>query len=156
MLIEKVLEEALVSELKELDAMKDVEVVGSRIPSAIGIVKGEQDKSAKAVIAVAVGFRTHDNFSLSPISVSASIAITTRAEMDATGSLHEELLDAIAQKLSYWHKNGKAMQEALSSEGFYAGELRMDGGSGKQYDSVRATWVESVTFTIRGSEILKD
>ena len=34
----------------------------------------------------------------------------------------------------------------------FAGELRMTGGSGKQYDSARSAWVESVSFTIRGAE----
>lgn len=104
------------------------------------------------MVAVAVGFRTHDNFSLTPISVPVTIALTTRAEMDATGEAHEKVLEVIADLLSEWHKDGVTMTSALSSGKFFAGELRMNGGSGKQFDSARSIWIESITFTIRGSE----
>ena len=142
----------IVESLGGISSLGDAEIVGSRLPSATGTVKGENETGQKAVIAVAVGFRSHDSFSLSPISVPVSIAITSRAEMDATGETHERMLEAVANLLSQWHKDGEAMTSALSSDKFFAGELRMNGGSGKQYDSTRAVWVESITFTIRGSE----
>ena len=152
MLIEKELEAKVVSALEALDGLKDMEIVGARQESSTGIVKGETETSMKGVVAVSVGFRTHDNFSLTPISVPVTIAISTRSEMDATGLTHEMALETIADKLSHWHRYGDAMTEDLSCARFFAGELRMDGGSGKQFDSTRSAWVESVNFTIRGAE----
>lgn len=150
MLIERELERRLVEAFSE--GLEDAEVVGSRQPSDVGTVKGERDVAARSVVAVSVGFRTHDAFSLTPISVSATVAVTTRAEMDATGECHEAVLEKIADRLSLWHKDADMMTDALSFDRFFAGELRMDGGSGRQYDPNRSTWVETVTFTIRGAE----
>lgn len=135
--------------------LEGVDVVGSRQPSAVGTVKGENEDGCKAIVAVAVGFRSHDNFSLSPISVPVSIAISTRVEQDATGSVHEQILEAIANQLSQWHKFGDVMTSKLSSSKFFAGELRMNGGTGKQFDSNRSAWVETVSLTIRGTEIIE-
>ena len=152
MLMEKELEARIAGALGEIEALSGAEIVGSRQPSASGTVKGEKDQTAKAVVAVAVGFRSHDDFSLTPVSIPVTVAITTRAEMDATGETHEKMLEAVAGLLSDWHRDGGAMTSALSSGKLFAGELRMTGGSGKQYDSARSAWVESVSFTIRGAE----
>ncbi len=152
MLIEKELESKVVDALSALDAVGDMEVIGSRQEASTGVVKGENDTSKSGVLAVAVGFRTHDAFSLTPISVPVSIVISTRAEMDATGAAHERVLEAVADLLSDWHRDGHAMTEALTCGRFFAGELRMDGGSGKQFDPNRSAWVETVNFTVRGAE----
>ena len=152
MLIEKELERLVVERLEALEALKRVEVVGSRQASSTGIVKGEHSNDVDAVVAVSTGFRSHDNFSLTPVSIPLTIAITSRVEMDATGAAHEDILSAIADLLSHWHKDGNAMSEALSFEDFYAGELRMDGGSGKQFDTNRSAWVETINITVRGTQ----
>jgi hypothetical protein len=61
-------------------------------------------------------------------------------------------MEAITNLLSSWHRFGDVMADVLSSNGFFAGELRIDGGSGKKYDQSRSVWVESLSFAIRGSE----
>lgn len=152
MLIEREVEAKLISEIARLPIMAEMEIVGARQPSSEGLVKGEQETSRSGVIAVSTGYRSHDNFSLTPITLNVSVAITTRVEMDATGSRHEEVLEALTELLSMWHRKGEVMSEALSTDRFFAGELRLEGGSGKQYDSTRSAWVESVSFSIRGAE----
>jgi len=151
MLMERELEKKITDVLKGMSALADAEVVGSRQPAESGLVKGENETERKSVVAVAVGYRKHDAFTLSPVSVPVTVAITTRVEMDATGLAHEELLEAISDKVSEWHLDANAMSDALTTNGFYAGELRCDGGSGRQYDSTRAAWVETIEFTIRGA-----
>ena len=44
------------------------------------------------------------------------------------------------------------MSDALTTEQFLAGELRMDGGTNRTYDTMTGTWSETLTFTIRGAE----
>lgn len=81
-----------------------------------------------------------------------SIAVMTRAELDPTSELHDHVVERIADLLSRWHKYGDEMTDALTSEKFLAGELRMDGGTNRVYDTTNSTWSETLTFTIRGSE----
>jgi len=93
---------------------------------------------------------------LTPITVNASIAIITRLETDVESETHDEIVETIANKLSYWHKYGVPMAEALSNEKFLAGELRMDGGSARTFDSMTNTWRDTLNFSIRGAEIYPD
>ena len=44
------------------------------------------------------------------------------------------------------------MTNELSSEKFFAGELRMDGGTGRIVDKTNRLWTETIQFSIRGSE----
>lgn len=81
-----------------------------------------------------------------------SIAVMTRAELDPTSELHDHVVERIADLLSRWHKYGDEMTDALTSEKFLAGELRMDGGTNRVYDTTNSTWSETLTFSIRGSE----
>lgn len=113
MLIEKELEAKLVSAFKNLPQLKDMEVVGARQEVASGIVKGERESACGGVVAVSVGLRTHDAFSLSPITVSVAVVVSTRAEMDATGLQHERAMEAVTDLLSTWHRFGDVMTQAL-------------------------------------------
>ena len=107
-------------------------------------------------MAVACGFRQNDAFSLSPISMPMSITIMTRSELDPTSEYHDTVVESIADLLSRWHKYGDEMTDALTTEKFLAGELRMDGGTNRVYDTTNSTWSETLTFTIRGSEKFLD
>lgn len=152
MLIERELEETLVTALQAMPALADAEVIASRSPAAAGYVKGEADTAAKQIIAVAFGLRQHDNFTLPTVNIECGISISTRAEMCPTGIEHEEAVEAIAEKLTAWHYDGSAFSTAFSIYNqFFAAELRMDGGTGKVYDAQRAAWTESISFTVRGT-----
>ena len=76
----------------------------------------------------------------------------TRSELDPTSEYHDSVVERIVTLLSRWHKYGQEMSDALTTEQFLAGELRMDGGTNRTYDTMNSTWSETLTFTIRGSE----
>ncbi len=135
MLIERQLEDDFITTLKSMPELSASQVVGSREVAAAGETKTEDDSHA-TVVAVACGFRQNDAFSLSPITMSMSIAVMTRTELDPTSEGHSRVIEAVADLLSHWHKDGNAMTEALSNEKFFAGELRMDGGTARTYDSM--------------------
>lgn len=127
------------------------QIVGSRTVAPQGETKEEED-TAKTIVAVACGFRQNDAFSLSPITMPLSISILTRVELDTTSEEHDRIVEAIADLLSRWHKYGDEMSQALTTEKFFAGELRMDGGTARIFDPTKATWSETISFSIRGSE----
>lgn len=127
------------------------QIVGSRTVAPQGETKEEED-TAKTVVAVACGFRQNDAFSLSPITMPLTISILTRVELDTTSEEHDRIVEAIADLLSRWHKYGEEMSQALTTDKFFAGELRMDGGTARIFDPTNATWSESISFSIRGSE----
>ena len=151
MIIERQLENAFMSTLSAMPDLSAAQIVGSRTIAAAGQTKSE-DSTAPTIVAVACGFRQNDAFSLSPISMPMSITIMTRSELDPTSEYHDTVVESIADLLSRWHKYGEEMSEALTTEKFLAGELRMDGGTNRVYDTTNSTWSETLTFTIRGSE----
>lgn len=152
MLIERELEETLVTALKSMSALADAEIIASRSPAAAGYVKGEADTAAKQIIAVAFGLRQHDSFTLPSVNIEGGISVCTRTDKCPTGIEHEEAVESIAEKLSAWHYDGNVFSTTFSISGrFFAAELRMDGGTGKVYDAQRAAWTESISFTVRGT-----
>lgn len=146
----------------EIDVANELSAALSSAPSlsATQIVCSRSgtktETQSTSTVAVACGFRQNDSFSLTPITVNASIAIITRLETDVESETHDEIVETIANKLSYWHKYGVPMAEALSNEKFLAGELRMDGGSARTFDSMTNTWRDTLNFSIRGAEIYPD
>lgn len=145
MMLEKQLEIDISSAFHQLPCLKDVQLKCARSGSK---VEGGSD----TCVAVASGFRQNDAFSLTPITVPVSVAVVTRTETDVQSQKHDEVVEAIADKLSFWHKYGHDMCRALSSDKFLAGELRMDGGSVRTYDNTTHTWRDTFNFSIRGAE----
>ena len=125
--------------------MKDVQIVTSR--SGVKV-----EKNYRTYIAVACGFRQNDAFSLTPITLSAALTVVTRIEQDSTSEKHDLVVEAVADLLSHWHRNGHEMEQMLSSDKFLAGELRMDGGSARMLDQNTKTWQDTIQFSIRGAE----
>jgi len=151
MMIERQLEAAFAERLRSMPEMADAYVVSSREPAPRGETKSEGDARA-SVVAVACGFRQNDAFSLSPVTMQMSVSVVTRAEMDPTSGKHDAAVEAVADLLSRWHKYGEEMSEALTTDKFLAGELRMEGGTPRVYDSAAGAWSETLTFAVRGSE----
>lgn len=79
MIIEEQIENAIKSEIQALNV--DAFLVTSRNPET------EPENTANCV-AIAVGFRQHDNFDLSPITVNATIAVVSRVECDKDKTAH--------------------------------------------------------------------
>lgn len=147
MLLEQELEQNLVDAFGALEPLSDgVQIIGSRLGD-----KTERDDT-KTIVAVSSAFRTHDAFSLSPITVRVGISIVTRGELDSTSQRHNEVVEAIVNQLSFWHKDGVSMQNALSSRKLMAGELRIDSGTAQVYDRTNNIWTDTIGFAIRGAE----
>ena len=151
MLVETEIEAKIVTAISAALKGVDVTTIGARQVAAAGLVKGETDVTTRGIVAVSLGFRTNDAFSLSPISIDGSVAITTTLESDATGELNEKAMEAIANLFQKWHDFPQASQVALSTSAFTFGEFRLSGGPGKTFNDTRSAWVESISFTIRGA-----
>ena len=145
MMIERQLEIDLAAALSALPAFAGVQIACSRSGT-------RKEAQGGTVAAVACGFRQNDAFSLSPITVNAAVTVITRSETDTEAARHDEIVEAAADLLSRWHKYGGPMADALSNEKFLAGELRMDGGSAREFDQMTSTWRDTLNFSIRGAE----
>lgn len=89
MLIERQLEEDLVQEFRLMPELANAQVVGSRMIPEIETDTKTEESDRQSVIAVACGFRTHDAFSLSPISIPVTITVMTRTELDPSSKVHD-------------------------------------------------------------------
>ena len=111
-----------------------------------------EDADKKTIVAVASAFRNHDAFSLSLVNVPVAISVATRVEGDAQSQEHNATVEKVVDLLVGWHKDGEAMEEALSNRKFLAGELRMDGGTTQTYDREHMCWTDTININIRGAE----
>lgn len=127
MIIEALLEQSIIDALQS-ELGDDVQLVGSRLQTKV------EDADKKTIVAVASAFRNHDAFSLSLVNVPVAISVATRVEGDAQSQEHNATVEKIVDLLVNWHKDGEAMEEALSNEKFLAGELRMGGGTTQTFD----------------------
>lgn len=125
----------------------DVQILLSR-----SVSKKIENTDKSTIISIASNFRQNDAFSLSPITINVSIAILTRIENDPEGEKHSMIVDRISRTISRWHKFGNEMSAIFSTDDFFAGELRMDGGTPRTMDSITHTWSESIQISFRGSE----
>ena len=145
MIIEALLEQSIIDALQS-ELGDDVQLVGSRLQTKV------EDSDKKTIVAVASAFRNHDAFSLSLINVPVAISVATRVEGDAQSQEHNATVEKIVDILVGWHKDGEAMEEALSNRKFLAGELRMDGGTTQTYDREHMCWTDAININIRGAE----
>lgn len=151
MILEAMLEQSIIEAFRGLHWQNDIQIAGSRLPDT-----HSEEAYSNPIIAVASGFRNHDAFSLSLVNVPVAISIVTRVEGDAQSQEHNASVEKIVDLLVYWHKNGEAMSNALSSEKFLAGELRMDGGTTQTFDRQRMIWTDTININIRGAEKFPD
>lgn len=120
MIIEAVLENQIIGSLEDIEGAEDYQIIGSRTVPEDGDTKSE-DNNSIGVIAVSVGYRSNDNFSLPMLSIPVTLSIYTRTEEDATGVKHETFVSSLASKLSFWHLHGDMMTAKFSSQKFLAG-----------------------------------
>lgn len=103
------------------------------------------------IAVVSVGLRSHNEFSLPTVEVRGSVSVSTRAELDPTGEMHEEAVEGVIGIFDGWHFDAQGFSTAISTDEFFATELRLSGGSGKRYDEDKGAWIEDFEFTIIGS-----
>lgn len=147
MIIERQLENDFVSQFTTILDRDDVQFVSSR-----DVVTKTEEKNKSTIVAIAAGFRTNDSFSLSPITVPVSISITTRVELDPLSEKHDEIVEQIVDVLSRWHVFGDEMERVFTNNKFFAGELRLDGGTPRTFDNTNNIWTETISLAIRGAE----
>lgn len=151
MILEAMLEQKLKEAILPMIDETTTQVICSRETPEDELVTEDDEKTH--IVAIGTSFRQHDSFSVSPINVGAVITVVTRQELDPTGAGHEELIEKIADKLSYWHKFVQSMCDALTTEKFLCSELRMDGGTGRIQDKANSIWNETISFTVAGAQI---
>lgn len=152
MILETELENKIIDELSSIGELSACQFIGSRQTTISDEDMITDDESVDTVIAVHTGYRSNDAFSLPTITVPVSIQITTRIEKDKSGQKHERVIEAISDKLSYWHKYSNDFTTQFTLTKMFCGELTMNGGSGRAYDKDMEIWTENITFSIRGSE----
>lgn len=150
MLIEKEVESKIADAIAALGIESSI-VTASREPAGAGRVKGEIDPTKGVIIAVTLGLRANDSFSLPTADITGSVAVLTRGEMNATGAAHDETMESVVDLLDGWHFDGQAFSKAVSVDRYFAAEIRLDGGNGKAYDRQSGCWTEIFSFTIRGT-----
>lgn len=148
MLIERELEE----KLKDVIASQvtKCEIVGSWSPVSVGQVKGEHDKAAKAIISIYVQPREHDSFSLPTVNINGSIALEARVEMCPTMSEVSEIYETVLGILDDWHYNPDKFSDDMSTDDFYATEIKLSGGDKVTFDRNSNSWIVLMNFSIRG------
>lgn len=144
MILEGLLEQKIVEQLSSIDSLSGTQFIASR--------SVDKTEDGDSVVAVAAGFRQHDSFSLTPVTLPVTFTIVTKVEEDVEQQKHNTIVEAIADKLSYWHKFGTAMQDALTTEKCVANELKMDGGSESTFDDTQRIWTDIINISIRGAE----
>ena len=148
MLLEQKLEEDLITEFEKLN-LENCQIISSRQKNKT------EDESYTSLLAVVVGTRSHDAFSLSPITIQVSLSLVSRIEDDTDGTNHCSNVEKILNLLSKWHFRSELIS-CLDSEKFHAGELRLNGGSGTVFDSTNRVYSDTISFTIRGAEIFTE
>lgn len=146
MILEAQLEEKFIENLSTL-LSNDVQFIGSRLEDKT------EAATEKSILAIATGFRTHDNFSLSPVTIPITFTLCTKVEVDETSENHNSILETLINKLSYWHKHGDEMTDDLSVEKCKCYELKIDGGTSQKYDKANHIWTDTINISIRGAEI---
>lgn len=152
MILETELENKIIDELSSISDLSSCQFIGSRQTTKSDEDTIADDETADTIIAIHTGYRQNDAFSLPTITVPISIQITTRIEKDKSGQKHEKVIEAVSDKLSYWHRYSNVFTTQFTLTKMFCGELTMNGGSGRAFDKDMEIWTENITFSIRGSE----
>lgn len=128
-----------------------VQVLGLWQPSAIGLVRNLEDPETVATIAVGLGTPAIQTYSASAASITGSIVLTVRVELDPTGAAFVALSDAIGSLLTGWNAaNYQAAFTALDTEAFNVGDVTTTGGATPTLDYERKLISVTFPFTISG------
>lgn len=130
-----------------------LEIVGSWEPSDSNSFKGEHDASSIGVISLYIEPRSNDSFSLPTANFQGIISLDCRAEQCPTMAEVSEIYEKILDLLDGWHYDAGIFSHVLSSEKFFAAELKLDGGDKVTFDKGACVWNVTIRFTIRGTVI---
>ena len=129
-----------------------VQILGLWQPSALGTVRNQEDPDTVATIAVGLGTPAVKTYSASEASISGSIVLSVRIELDTSGAAFVALSDAIGSLLTGWNAaNYQAAFTALDTEAFNVGDVTTTGGATPVIDYARKTISVTFPFTISGN-----
>ena len=133
-------------------ALPRVQIFGLWQPSVLGTVRNQQDPDTVATIAVGLGTPAVQTYSASAASITGSIVLTVRVELDPTGAVLLALSDAIGSLLTGWNAaNYQAAFTALDTEAFNVGDVTTTGGATPVIDYERKLITVAFPFTISGN-----
>lgn len=128
-----------------------VQVFGLWQPSALGTVRNQEDPATVATIAVGLGTPAIKTYSASEASISGSIVLSVRIELDPSGAAFVALSDAIGSLLTGWNAaNYQAAFDTLDTDAFNVGDVTTTGGATPAIDYVRKIISVTFPFTISG------
>ena len=116
------------------------------VKSRAGVQVETADKIG--VVTVAVGTRSHDNFSLPTLNFTGQIVVATRKELDPTGAKHEAAVESVFAALSLLHDVPDNLATLFASSTFQPAALRLDGGQMPDLEGEVLT--DAIGFTLRG------
>ena len=129
----------------------NVQTFGFWQPSLPGLVRNQEDPATVATIAVGLGTPAVKTYSASEASISGSIVLSVRVELDPTGAAFVALSDAIGSLLTGWNAaNYQAAFTALDTDAFNVGDVTTTGGATPSVDYKRKIISVSFPFTLSG------
>lgn len=147
-MIEQELEKAVLDRIAGL-GLEKVQTVGMWQKSASGVVKGCEDESARAVVAVSVRPRAYETFSAPKVDFTCSVVLAVRRESCPDGGALAEFTEPLFELLDGWQRSVESVKSDLAVDGFYPSGLRLDGGD-VTYDETKHAWSVLQSFTVRG------
>lgn len=136
----------------ESRALPRVQIFGLWQPSALGTVRNQEDPDTVATIAVGLGTPAVQTYSAAAASITGSIVLTVRVELDPSGAALLALSDAIGSLLTGWNAaNYQAAFTALDTEAFNVGDVTTTGGATPSLDYERKLITVTFPFTISGN-----
>lgn len=152
-MIEKDIQHAVALALEGL-AIDGLTVCGNYLHANAGAVMGAETPDCKMLAEIITAPRSADDYGwMCPVSVRCGLLLTFRADIYPTGAEIAPVLDAIFGIVTEWARatDGTATgDDALETDEFRPGGVRLDGGNGPTWDGEAACWRASFNFTVRG------
>ena len=145
-LVESEIESAVAALFADIPGVK---VITSWGAASAGEVKGELAPADVATVSVAVGAPQYDQYTVPTCSLPCGVVVAVRREAAPTGAKLAQAMEPIAAVLNRLQRDYSAAN-ALSTEGFTADGVRLDGGDAPTFDKNLNVWRITRAFTVRG------
>lgn len=145
-LVEYEIESSLASVFATIPGAK---VITSWGAAEQGEVKGELMPADTVTLSIAVGAPQYDQYTVPACSLPVALVVGIRREAAPTGAKLAEVLEPVASVLNTLQRDYSAVN-ALSTPGFTADGVRLDGGTAPEFDKTLNIWRVTRAFTIRG------
>lgn len=150
-MIEQLVEKRIIDAVDALN-LPGLAVSGIWQPVGYGIVKGVEGTDYTAALAVSVGPRTFDTFTVCECSFDVRLSLVVRIGRDYTGNALVEYAGGILDLLTRWNLDeyGDWCAE-LAVDGFDPSGIRVNTGTGPTVDRGAGIATVDFGFTLKGS-----